>query len=98
MISNRQYVERRNKLLPQAKEYADNIVGAKPEDNETRDTWATRWSKAFSRRVDLLAKQFLLEDSISDLEKDIAGKKAALRGKKDELAATMEALTTKEAG
>lgn len=97
MISNKQYVKKRNELLPQAKEYADNVVGSKPKDDETRDTWATRWSRAFSRRVDLLSKRFLLEDSIADLGKDIAEKRAALRSKKDELAATIEALTIREA-
>lgn len=51
------YVEERNKLIPFAERFANAKCGAFPPLEVNRDEWAVAWNKAFHGEMSRLAKE-----------------------------------------
>jgi hypothetical protein len=54
-----EYVEARNKLIPEAEKLATAQVGEPPDDNDKRNTYGYRWTKIFVYELDRLAAALL---------------------------------------
>lgn len=60
-MTQQEYIERRESLIPEAKRYADQQAGEEPElakdkrNDLVYDGWANTWNFAFHSMMDLLA-------------------------------------------
>jgi len=56
-MTNIEYEEARNKLIPAAERYANEKEGKQPQPMQSRDEWVKAWNLAFLGKMDLLAKK-----------------------------------------
>ena len=61
------YQERRNRLIPLAKKYADSTIRPilKPKQENDLDLWYGRWTRLFCDRMTVLAVNAKLQDAKS---------------------------------
>ena len=52
------YEIERNKLIPEAVQFANQVAGHEPEEiGKKRDAWNAIWNKAFHSQMNILAKE-----------------------------------------
>jgi len=55
-MTDEDYINKRNKLIPEAVRYVDKINGKQPEDNNN-EIWAMKWNRTFHMKMNRLAKE-----------------------------------------
>lgn len=59
-MTDKEYEKARDKLLPEAEKYANEIAGARPRTGSNREEhiqWSDRWNQAYHRRMNELAQE-----------------------------------------
>lgn len=60
-MDNKEYVQRREALVPRAAAFADKQVGPRPPKDKANDTedrkWGFRWNKIFHGKMEELCKE-----------------------------------------
>lgn len=55
-MTNKQYVEARNSLIPEAEAHANAVAGEKPQGEPLYPVWAEQWNRVFHCKMNELAK------------------------------------------
>ena len=58
-MTDKKYVEARNKLIPFAEKYANKVAGKTPSGGVKKEEWAFLWNSTFLKEMDRLAKEKL---------------------------------------
>ena len=56
------YEVARNKLIPEAEEYANKTAGTQPKKKHDREKWGDAWNLAFHTKMNTLAREEGLTD------------------------------------
>lgn len=54
------YEKNRNKLMPEAEKYANEMTGLRPKTGANREQhieWSDKWNRAYHRRMNELARE-----------------------------------------
>jgi len=51
------YVTLRERLIPEAEAYADQVAGTRGNTKREVEEWAAKWNKAFHTMMDKLSKE-----------------------------------------
>jgi hypothetical protein len=52
------YEIQRNALIPKAVAYANQSVGKKPKNKQSKESWAALWTRVYHRRMNKLWHEF----------------------------------------
>ena len=55
MISDVEYIDIRNRLIPKAVEYTNEFVGPEPDEYTARELWTGIWNRTYHKRMNELA-------------------------------------------
>lgn len=57
MIIDEDYIKKRNKLIPEAERYANEVNGKDLKEETNRDIWIDNWNKSFHTKMEELVEE-----------------------------------------